>query len=134
MTNPDASLAAAASALLLSWIRRVASDDQYAWLDEALGRVGDGDRPLNTAISLSFDVETCQLQPELGKLRLLQLGSAARRTIVVVDFFTLVNSQLQALERIFRNGERFWLAHNAVFDLGWLQEYGLHPRGQVRRR
>ena len=87
---------------------------------------------LNTAISLSFDVETCQLQPELGKLRLLQLGSASRRTIVVIDIFTLEDSQLEALERFFQNGERFWLAHNAVFDLGWLQEYGLHPRGQVR--
>ena len=86
---------------------------------------------LNTATSLSFDVETCQLQPELGKLRLLQLGSAARRTVVVIDLFTLDDSQLETLERFFQNGERFWLAHNAVFDLGWLQEYGIHPRGQV---
>ena len=32
--------------------------------------------------SLSFDTETLQLKPEMGKLRLLQLGSAARRCVV----------------------------------------------------
>jgi DNA polymerase I-like protein with 3'-5' exonuclease and polymerase domains len=86
---------------------------------------------LNTASSLSFDVETLQLQPELGKLRLLQLGSTARRTIVVIDITELDEKDLAKLGRFFQNGERFWLAHNAAFDLAWLQEYGFDLRGQV---
>ena len=87
---------------------------------------------LFTATSLSFDVETLQLQPEYGKMRLLQLGSAARKIVVVIDMFELSESELARLEDFFQNGERYWLAHNAVFDVGWLQAYGIHPRGQLR--
>ena len=42
-----------------------------------------------TASSVCFDVETLQLQPELGKLRLLQLGSKVRKCVVVIDLFEL---------------------------------------------
>ena len=87
---------------------------------------------LNTATSLSFDTETLQLQPEFAKLRLLQLGSTARRTIVVIDMFDLVDEELEKLKNFFQNGERFWLAHNAAFDIAWLQEYEIYPRGQIR--
>ena len=87
---------------------------------------------LFTATSLSFDVETLQLQPEQGKMRLLQLGSAARKIVVVIDMFELSDLELARLEDFFQNGERYWLAHNAVFDVGWLQAYGIHPRGQLR--
>ena len=87
---------------------------------------------LFTATSLSFDVETLQLQPEEGKMRLLQLGSAARKIVVVIDMFELSDLELARLEDFFQNGERYWLAHNAVFDVGWLQAYGIHPRGQLR--
>ena len=87
---------------------------------------------LFTATSLSFDVETLQLQPEYGKMRLLQLGSAVRKIVVVIDMFELSESELARLEDFFQNGERYWLAHNAVFDVGWLQAYGIHPRGQLR--
>ena len=87
---------------------------------------------LNTATSLSFDTETLQLQPEFAKLRLLQLGSTARRTIVVIDMFELVDEELEKLKSFFQNGERFWLAHNAAFDIAWLQEYEIYPRGQIR--
>ena len=86
---------------------------------------------LNTATSLSFDTETLQLQPEFAKLRLLQLGSTARRTIVVIDMFELVDEELEKLKSFFQNGERFWLAHNAAFDIAWLQEYEIYPRGQI---
>ena len=41
------------------------------------------------AVSICFDTETLQLKPEVGKLRLLQLGSAALETIVVIDLFDL---------------------------------------------
>ena len=81
---------------------------------------------LNTATSLSFDTETLQLQPEFAKLRLLQLGSTARRTIVVIDMFELVDEELEKLKNFFQNGERFWLAHNAAFDIAWLQEYEIY--------
>ena len=82
---------------------------------------------LDTAISVCFDTETCQLQPELGKLRLLQLGSRVRNTIVVIDCFQLDESDWDRVRRFFSNGDRYWLAHNAVFDIAWLQEYGVHP-------
>ena len=87
---------------------------------------------LNTATSLSFDCETTGLKPEVGGLRLLQFGSAARKIVVVVDLFAASEEELAQLDLFFANGNRFWTAHNAVFDLGWLQAYGWHPRGEVR--
>ena len=86
---------------------------------------------LNTSISVAFDTETLQLQPEQGKLRLIQLGSLVDRTIVLIDCFQLEDKDWETLDRFFNNGERFWLAHNAVFDVAWLQEHGLHPRGRI---
>ena len=87
---------------------------------------------LHAASSLAFDTETLQLQPEKGKLRLLQLGCYTLKTIVVIDCFELTENNWDYLKRFFTNGARFWLAHNAVFDIGWLQEHGIHPRGIVR--
>ena len=87
---------------------------------------------LHSASSLAFDTETLQLQPEKGKLRLLQLGSYTLRTIVVIDCFELTENNWNYLQRFFTNGARFWLAHNAVFDLGWLQEHDIDVRGKVR--
>ena len=87
---------------------------------------------LNTATSLSFDCETTGLKPEVGGLRLLQFGSAARKIVVVVDLFAASEEELAQLDLFFANGNRFWTAHNAVFDLGWLQAYGWYPRGEVR--
>ena len=84
---------------------------------------------LHAASSLAFDTETLQLQPEKGKLRLLQLGSYTLRTIVVIDCFELTENNWNYLQRFFTNGARFWLAHNAVFDLGWLQEHDIDVRG-----
>lgn len=84
------------------------------------------------AVSICFDTETLQLKSEVGKLRLLQLGSAALDVIVVIDMFDLTIPEWGKLEQFFSNGERFWLAHNAVFDLSWLQEHGLYPRGKIR--
>ena len=87
---------------------------------------------LYTASSLSFDCETTGLQPEVGGLRLLQFGSAARKIVVVVDLFAASEEELAKLDLFFSNGNRFWTAHNAVFDLGWCAVYGWHPRGEVR--
>ena len=87
---------------------------------------------LYTASSLSFDCETTGLQPEVGGLRLLQFGSAARKLVVVVDLFTASEKELAKLDLFFSNGTRFWTAHNACFDLGWCAVYGWHPRGEVR--
>ena len=85
---------------------------------------------LHAASSLAFDTETLQLQPEKGKLRLLQLGSYTLKTIVVIDCFELTENNWNYLQRFFTNGARFWLAHNAVFDLGWLQEHDIDVRGK----
>lgn len=87
---------------------------------------------LNTATSLCFDTETLQLQPERGRLRLLQLGARDRDTIVLIDCFQLDKSDWADLRWFFRTPKRFWLAHNAVFDLGWLQEHDIYPAGWVR--
>ena len=87
---------------------------------------------LHTAHSIAFDTETLQLQPEEGKLRLIQLGSFSSRTIVIIDCFELERIDWNYLEDFFNSMDRYWLAHNAVFDLGWLQEHDIHPRGKVR--
>ena len=87
---------------------------------------------LTTCTSICFDSETLQLKPEPGKLRLLQLGSTARKTIVLIDLFHTDEDGFGEIDRFFAGPERFWLAHNAAFDLGWLAVYGWHPKGQVR--
>ena len=87
---------------------------------------------LNTATSLCFDTETLQLQPERGRLRLLQLGARDRDTIVLIDCFQLDKGDWADLRQFFSTPTRFWLAHNAVFDLGWLQEHDIYPAGWVR--
>ena len=87
---------------------------------------------LRTAHSLAFDTETLQLQPEEGKLRLIQLGCFSSRTIVVIDCFELERSDWNYLEEFFSSTNRYWLAHNAVFDIGWLQEHDIHLNGFVR--
>ena len=87
---------------------------------------------IETASSVCFDTETLQLQPERGKLRLLQLGSGARNTVVLIDCFDLDKSEWVKLRRFFGSPVRYWLAHNAVFDLGWLQEHDIYPHGWVR--
>ena len=86
---------------------------------------------LATASTIAFDTETCQLQPQVGKLRLLQLGSETRDAVVVIDLWKLDDDQWSAIDDFFSNGDRNWWAHNAVFDLGWLQEYGIRPRGRI---
>ena len=58
-------------------------------------------------------------------------GRQHRKIVVVVDLFTASEKELAQLDLFFTNGDRYWLAHNAVFDLGWLQAYGWHPRGQI---
>ena len=88
-------------------------------------------KEISTSVSLAFDTETLQLQPEVGKLRLIQLGCESRRIIVVIDCFELDEADWDQLRLFFTNGDRFWLAHNAVFDLGWLQEHGIYVRGRV---
>jgi len=39
--------------------------------------------------TIAFDTETLQLQPEQGKLRLIQLGCPSKETIVIIDCFEL---------------------------------------------
>ena len=87
---------------------------------------------IDTSSSVAFDTETLQLQPEKGKLRLLQLGCYTAKAIIIIDCFDLEDKDWAKLDLFFNNGERFWLAHNAVFDLAWLQEHGIYPRGRVR--
>ena len=81
------------------------------------------------ATTVIFDCETTGLQPVFGGLRLLQLA-ALDRTPVVIDCWDLTDEDWIDLEEFF-SVKRYWIAHNAVFDLGWLQEHELHPEGQV---
>ena len=84
---------------------------------------------LFNATTVAFDCETTGLQPVYGGLRLLQLG-ALDRMPVVIDCWDLEDHHWQDLEEFF-SIKRYWLAHNAVFDLGWLQEHELYPEGDV---
>lgn len=84
---------------------------------------------LSNATQVAFDCETLQLQPELGKLRLLQFG--ADNTIVLIDLFNADDDDYALIDEFLESKNRRWFAHNAVFDLGWLQENGFTLRGQV---
>ena len=81
------------------------------------------------AATVAFDCETTGLQPVFGGLRLLQLA-ALDRTPVVIDCWDLTDDDWIDLEEFF-SVKRYWIAHNAVFDLGWLQEHELYPEGDV---
>jgi DNA polymerase I-like protein with 3'-5' exonuclease and polymerase domains len=84
---------------------------------------------LFNATTVAFDCETTGLQPVYGGLRLLQLA-ALDRMPVVIDCWDLEDHHWQDLEEFF-SLKRYWLAHNAVFDLAWLQEHELYPEGDV---
>ena len=81
--------------------------------------------------TIAFDTETLQLQPEQGKLRLLQFGCGIAKTIVVIDLFNTTDDEWERIVQFFENGDRHWIAHNAVFDLGWLQECDFNPHGKA---
>jgi DNA polymerase I len=84
---------------------------------------------LANATTVAFDCETTQLQPKFGGLRLLQLA-ALDRPPVVIDCWELEDHHWVEIEEFF-SMKRYWLAHNAVFDLGWLQEHEIFPEGDV---
>ncbi len=84
---------------------------------------------LEGATTVAFDVETTGLQPTFGGLRLLQLCTLGKPP-VVLDCFQLETNDWIELEQFFET-ERTWIAHNAVFDLGWLQEYEIYPAGKI---
>ena len=84
-----------------------------------------------TATRIAFDTETLQLQPERGKLRLLQFGAESTKSIVVIDLFDVDDDGWDKIDSFLQNGEREWFAHNAVFDLGWFQECAFHLKGRV---
>jgi DNA polymerase I-like protein with 3'-5' exonuclease and polymerase domains len=76
---------------------------------------------------IAFDSETTGLQPVVGGLRLLQIG-ATDCAVVVIDCWELDDSGWQEVRDFFAV-TRTYIAHNAVFDLGWLQEHGIVPNG-----
>jgi len=65
----------------------------------------------------------------MGGLRLLQLGAPGKLP-VVLDCFALDTNDWIEVEEFFAV-ERTWVAHNAVFDLGWLQENEIYPAGTI---
>jgi DNA polymerase I-like protein with 3'-5' exonuclease and polymerase domains len=84
---------------------------------------------LDNADLVAFDVETTGLQPVIGGLRLLQLATPGKDP-VVIDMWALGPEEEIELDDFFQV-ERTWIAHNAVFDLGWLQEHEVYPQGTV---
>jgi len=86
---------------------------------------------ISAAKHVAFDCETLQLQPESGKLRLLQLGAAVNKTIVIIDLFEVDDASWDLIDDFLESKNRSWVAHNAVFDLGWLQENGFTLNGKV---
>ena len=81
------------------------------------------------AKTLAFDVETTGLRPVPGGLRLLQFA-AEEGPQVVIDWWTLEEEEKAQL-RDWVKTPRTWVAHNAVFDLGWLQEHEIDLAGEV---
>ena len=84
---------------------------------------------LDDASFVAFDVETTGLQPKFGGLRLLQLATF-NQPPVVVDCWQFSDDDWITLEE-FCSVRRTWLAHNAVFDLGWLQEHEIYLEGSI---
>ena len=84
---------------------------------------------LDGADFVAFDVETTGLQPKYGGLRLLQLATFGQPP-VVMDCWSFSDDDWIALED-FCGKKRVWLAHNAVFDIGWLQEHEIHLEGTI---
>lgn len=84
---------------------------------------------LQDAEVVAFDCETTQLQPEEGKMRLLQLATH-NRAPVVIDCWELDEAGWEKLRQFFGEARK-WVAHNAVFDLGWLQAHQIYPEGMV---
>lgn len=84
---------------------------------------------LSDAPLVAFDCETTGLQPVRGGLRLLQFAADGEFP-VVIDCWDLDDGGWDLVRR-FVSQPRRWLAHNAVFDLGWMQEHDLHPAGEV---
>lgn len=84
---------------------------------------------LDDALFVAFDVETTGLQPKFGGLRLLQLATFGKSP-VVLDCWSFSDEDWITLEE-FCSISRQWLAHNAVFDLGWLQEHEIYPEGKI---
>ena len=84
---------------------------------------------LDDASFVAFDVETTGLQPKFGGLRLLQLATFGKPP-VVLDCWEFSDEDWITLEE-FCSVPRQWLAHNAVFDLGWLQGHEIYPEGKI---
>lgn len=84
---------------------------------------------LSDAAWVVLDTETTGLRPVAGGLRLVQLG-APGRPVVVVDVWKCSEADLAAL-RAFLRVPRWWYAHNAVFDVGWLQENDFDLGGEI---
>lgn len=80
--------------------------------------------------TIAFDTETTGLSPEVGGLRLLQFA-ADGCPVIVVDYWQLDDAAKAELSDVFAQPGVEWFAHNAVFDLGWLQEHGIYPKGTV---
>jgi DNA polymerase I-like protein with 3'-5' exonuclease and polymerase domains len=86
---------------------------------------------LDKAEVVAFDVETTGLVPVVGGLRLLQL-TALEQPVVVIDLWELSKDEWADLRGWCSKQRRVWVAHNAVFDLGWLQEHRVELNGDVR--
>jgi DNA polymerase I-like protein with 3'-5' exonuclease and polymerase domains len=84
---------------------------------------------LENAAVVAFDCETTGLQPVAGGMRLLQFAAEGEFP-VVIDCWELDDNGWEAVGR-FLGQRRRWVAHNAVFDLGWLQAHDLYPEGEV---
>lgn len=80
---------------------------------------------------IAFDCETTGLRPKYGGMRLLQLAAPDVELPLVIDCWELSDDDWVTMEEFFAI-ERIYLAHNAVFDLGWLQEHEIYPAGQIR--
>jgi len=80
---------------------------------------------LETKQAIGLDTETTELDPYLGRLRLIQLASAA--CVYIVDLNRFADSDMKQsealapLRRLFTSPRPIKIAHNAKFDAKFIK-------------
>lgn len=74
--------------------------------------------------AISFDIETNSLDPRLGDILSIQVGTYDRQYVIKVHSFT--KTQLKPLFRVLEDEDYLILGHNLKFDFQWIyHHYGV---------
>lgn len=75
---------------------------------------------------LIMDTETTQLRPVKGGLRLLQIASPETKDHLVLDAWEFTLDDWEYVRNFFNVCPRYYVFHNAKFDIGWLHTHGIY--------